>query len=326
MSSCTKVSVVMSVFNDENWLKYSIESILNQTFKYFEFIIVDDGSTDSSIDIINYYQSIDKRIKIIRRKNTGLYDSLNVGIKSAESEWIARIDSDDISESTRLEKQYHLALNIGKKFIIGTNLKMIDPSGRIISEYKYPKTHKRLKNNLITLNKFFCTSSAFFNFSIFEKLGGFRLHYKVSGDYDFWLRALTKGYQFRCLQEPLVFYRKRENSLSSSNRGYNRIVNTTCALTCFLLRKNNIFDPADIFNVNEYETHFREMVISELKKSSIINEKNSSLRDFFYPLKSNPIYKPLTFLYKYLNKLFSLINNYKIVRIANNIAKKYDYK
>jgi len=62
MSSCTKVSVVMSVFNDENWLKYSIESILNQTFKYFEFIIVDDGSTDSSIDIINYYQSIDKRI------------------------------------------------------------------------------------------------------------------------------------------------------------------------------------------------------------------------------------------------------------------------
>ena len=323
MSSCTKVSVVMAVFNDEDWLKYSVESILNQTFRYFEFIIVDDGSTDSSIDILNYYQSIDKRIKIIRKKNTGLYDSLNVGIKSAESEWIARIDSDDISESTRLEKQYHLALNIGKKFIIGTNLKVIDPSGRIISENKYPKTHKGLKNNLITLNKFFAHSSAFFNFSIFEKLGGYRLHYKVSGDYDFWLRALSKGYQFRCLQEPLVFYRKRENSLSSSNSGHDRIVNTTCALTCFLLRKNNILDPVEIYNVNEYETHFKEIVISELKKSSIINGENSFLKDFFYILNSNPIYKPMRFLYKYLKKIFSLIDNYKRVRIANNIVKNF---
>ena len=326
MNSCIRVSVVMSVFNGGNWLKYSVESILNQTFRDFEFIIVDDGSTDSSIDILNYYQSIDKRIKIIRKKNTGLYDSLNVGIKSAESEWIARIDSDDTSESTRLEKQYHLALKLGKKFIIGTNLNIIDSNGSIVSEYKYPKTHKGLKNNLLTLNRFFATSSAFFNFSIFEKLGGYRLHYKRSGDYDFWLRALSKGYQFRCLQQPLVFIRKHENSLSSSNNGLDSVVYSTCALTCFHLRKNNILDPADIYNVNEYETHFKEMVISELKKSSILNEKNSFLRNSFYGLTSNPIYIPMRFFYKYLNKIFSFINVYKRVRIANNIADHYNLK
>ena len=103
-----KVSVVMSVFNGKNWLKYSIESILNQTFRDFEFIIVDDGSTDSSIDIMNFYKSKDKRIKIISKKNTGLADSLNIAIKSAKSEWIARIDCDDKSDIHRLEKQYLL--------------------------------------------------------------------------------------------------------------------------------------------------------------------------------------------------------------------------
>ena len=103
MNDNTKISVVMSVFNGENWLKYSVESILNQTFSDFEFIIVDDGSTDSSINILNYYNSIDKRIRIIRKNNTGLADSLNLGINSAKSEWIARIDCDDKSDLTRLE-------------------------------------------------------------------------------------------------------------------------------------------------------------------------------------------------------------------------------
>ena len=326
MNSCTKVSVVMSVFNGENWLKYSIESILNQTFKDFEFIIVDDGSTDSSIEILDQYKSIDKRIKIIRKKNTGLYDSLNVGINSAESEWIARIDSDDTSESTRLEKQYHLALDIGKKFIIGTNLNIIDSDGNVISEYKYPKTHKGLKNNLITLNKFFATSSAFFNFSIFEKIGGYRLHYKRSGDYDFWLRALSKGYKFRCLQQPLVFIRKHETSLSSTNMGLDSIVYSTCALTCFYLRENNVPDPADIYNVNEYEKNFKKMIITALKKNSIFIEKKSFFRQFFYSLNSNPIYVPMKLFYKYLNKILTVINVYKRVRIANNIAKHYNFK
>ena len=323
MNKSTKVSVVMSVFNGENWLKYSIESILNQSFRDFEFIIVDDGSTDSSIDIINFYQSRDKRIRIIQKKNTGLADSLNIGINSAKSEWIARIDSDDKSDLYRLEKQYLLALNVGKDFIIGTNCYLINSSDMIISEYKYPEKHIRLKRNLLTLDGFFPHSSAFFSFSAFQKLGGYRIHYRRSQDYDLWLRSLSFGFKFLCMQQPLVFIRKHENQISSTNRGLNSIVYSTCALTCFHLRKKNIPDPADVYDIKEYDYYLKNIVISKLKKNFIVNEKKI-FSELYHYLNSNPIYKPIKFLYKCFNIVLSKINIFRRVRIAINIAKYYN--
>ena len=99
------ISVVMSNYNtEESYLRASIESILNQTYENFEFIIVDDCSTDNSIDVIESYS--DKRIKLIKNKeNMGLTKSLNVAIKEAKGEFIARMDADDISLPQRFEKQ-----------------------------------------------------------------------------------------------------------------------------------------------------------------------------------------------------------------------------
>lgn len=323
MNNSTKISVVMSVFNGENWLKYSIESILNQTFKDFEFIIVDDGSTDSSIDIINYFHSRDKRIRIIQKKNTSLADSLNIAINSAKSEWIARIDCDDKSDLKRLEKQYILALNVGKNFIIGTNCNLINSSGKIISEYKYPEKHNRLKRNLLNLDGFFPHSSVFFSVSAFQKLGGYRIHYERSQDYDLWLRSLSYEFKFLCIQEPLVFIRKHKNQISSTNRGLNSIIYSTCALTCFHLRKKNIQDPADVYDIKEYDYYLKNIVTSKLRENFIVNEKNLfSLLN--HNLNSNPVYMPIKFIYKCLNIVFSKINNYRRIRIAINIAKHYN--
>tara|TARA_Y100000994_G_scaffold247154_1_gene251921 strand:- start:953 stop:1930 length:978 start_codon:yes stop_codon:yes gene_type:complete len=323
MDKSPKVSVVMSVYNGQNWLKYSIESILNQTFRDFEFIIVDDGSTDSSIDIINFFQSRDKRIRIIQKKNTGLADSLNIAINSAKSEWIARIDCDDKSHLKRLEKQYLLALNVGKNFIIGSNCNLINSSERIISEYKYPEKHNRLKRNLLNLYGFFPHSSAFFSFSSFQKLGGYRIHYERSQDYDLWLRSLSFGLKFLCVQEPLVFIRKHENQISSANRGLNSVIYSTCALTCFYLREKNIKDPADIYDIREYGYYLKNIVTSNLKKNFIVNEENF-FSVFIHNLNSNPIYMPIKFIYKFFKIVFSKINDYRRVRIAINIAKYYN--
>ena len=91
------VSVVMSVYNSEKYLKEAIESILNQTYTNFEFIIVNDGSTDSSLDIIQEYMKKDERIVLISRDNKGLPYSLNEGIEKAKGKYIARMDADDIS-------------------------------------------------------------------------------------------------------------------------------------------------------------------------------------------------------------------------------------
>ena len=91
------ISVVMSVYNGDKYLSDSIESILNQTYENFEFIIINDGSEDSSIDIINKYMNYDKRIVLINRKNRGLAYSLNEGIAKSKGEYIARMDADDWS-------------------------------------------------------------------------------------------------------------------------------------------------------------------------------------------------------------------------------------
>ena len=99
-----KISVVMTVYNEENYLKAAIESILNQTFKDFEFIIIDDGSTDKSSKIIESYK--DPRIIFYQSENRGMVYQFNFGIKQASASIIARMDADDIAEINRFELQY----------------------------------------------------------------------------------------------------------------------------------------------------------------------------------------------------------------------------
>lgn len=94
------ISVVISVYNGEKYLSEAIESVLNQTYKDFEFIIINDGSTDNSLEIIKKYQNQDERIVLISRENKGLVSSLNEGIEKAKGKYIARMDADDICLST----------------------------------------------------------------------------------------------------------------------------------------------------------------------------------------------------------------------------------
>ncbi|WP_244834814.1 glycosyltransferase family 2 protein [Clostridium sp. BJN0001] len=100
-----KVSVIMPVFNAEKYLEESIKSVLNQTYKNFEFIIINDGSTDSSLSIINKFKSMDNRIRVIDQKNNGIVYSLNKGISTAKGKYIARMDADDISLPNRIKNQ-----------------------------------------------------------------------------------------------------------------------------------------------------------------------------------------------------------------------------
>ena len=95
------ITVLMSVFNGERWLAESLKSILNQTFTDFEFIIINDGSTDGTLKILEKYAKQDSRIKIYYKENSGLTDSLNFGVSKAKGKWIARIDADDIAHHER---------------------------------------------------------------------------------------------------------------------------------------------------------------------------------------------------------------------------------
>ena len=128
-----KVSVLMSVYNGEKYLKEAIKSILGQSFKDFEFIIINDGSIDKTEKIIKVFN--DKRIVLINQENIGLTKSLNNGLKLAQGDYIARMDADDVALSYRLEKQVKFLDSNPHIFLVGSSCYLINESNLLIVFY-----------------------------------------------------------------------------------------------------------------------------------------------------------------------------------------------
>jgi glycosyltransferase involved in cell wall biosynthesis len=194
----------MSVYNDESHLNQCVESILNQTFKDFEFIIVNDGSTDGSLNIIKSYN--DPKIRLINNEtNIGLTKSLNKAIKSALGEYIARQDSDDISSPKRLEKQFNYMETHQDVMLLGSSFYIIDDNNQILNRYiplKKPKFKDILKTNQ------FSHGSIMFRKKIVEELGYYNEFFRYAQDYELWLRIM-RTYEARNLKDFL--YNSREH-------------------------------------------------------------------------------------------------------------------
>lgn len=203
------LSVVMPVFNAELFIKEAIDSILNQTFVNFEFIIVNDGSTDNSLDIIKTYH--DERIILINQNNQGLSKSLNNGIAIAKGKYIARMDADDISLPTRFEKQLKF-LNENKNCILlGSNIYIIDVKGNILDETNLLLKNSELKKMLPNIN--FMHSSIIFLKSSFYLAGQYPLKIpKYFEDKILWNKMANYG-EIANLEEKLVKYRLNPGSI-----------------------------------------------------------------------------------------------------------------
>ncbi|MFW6383201.1 MAG: glycosyltransferase family 2 protein, partial [Nanoarchaeota archaeon] len=146
MNKKPKVSVLMPAYNSQDYISDAIESILSQTYTDFEFVIIDDCSTDDTWKIIKKYAKNDKRIKAFKNvKNSGVTVSLNNGLEKCSGDYIARMDSDDVSLPKRLEKQVEVLEN-GKADVVGTNIYFIDEQGKVFGKRKYePVTGKIIK-------------------------------------------------------------------------------------------------------------------------------------------------------------------------------------
>ena len=130
------VTIIMPVYNGASFLEKSINSILFQSFKDYQFFIIDDGSTDNSKEIINKYASLDKRIKYFYKSNSGITDTLNYGLNLAKTKWIARLDVDDFSSPSRLMTQLRI-VNKNKSIVLcGSNIINVDAHGNYISHSK----------------------------------------------------------------------------------------------------------------------------------------------------------------------------------------------
>jgi len=203
-----KISVVIPTYNRERFLKRAIESVLNQTFQDFELIIVDDGSTDKTKEVVDSFQS--NKIKYIYQKNSGgAAFPKNTGIKIAQGEYIAILDSDDEWLPEKLEKQIGFFEKHSEISVVGCNFLI---NGQ--KEYKVPKYKNVFKQMLITDNMG-PGSIMIYRREVFNKVGLFDENLKSGQDKEMRIR-LAQEYKFGFIDKPLVNYYIGHNNISSS--------------------------------------------------------------------------------------------------------------
>lgn len=247
-----KISVVMSVYNGEKYLNKSMDSILNQTFKDFEFIIIDDCSTDKSYQILERYRNSDTRIKLIRKnKNIGVkgfIKNLNLGIKEARGQYIARMDQDDIAELNRLEKQYNFLVENPDTYIVGSNLALIDEEGALFGEMIAPLSDRVIRKKMIKKISLFHPVIMFRNTNEFN----YREKMLYCEDYDLYLRMITKEISMANLPEKLLQYRIHGQSISRKDNKFTRRLFVEKCKQFYFERKRTGGDSYNIFNAEDF--------------------------------------------------------------------------
>ena len=214
-----KVSVLLPVYNGEKYLPEAVDSILAQTFTDYEFLIIDDGSTDNSFKILKSYK--DKRIKLIKNeKNIGLSLSLNKGINLASGEYIARMDQDDISLPNRLEEQLEYFSLHKEISILGSWFKVIsgDNPFKIKKEYKWPEDSE----DCAFLLYYFGDSpvahpSVMFKKNEIKRLGGYNQKYKIANDLALWFKIIQNNQKIGNVPNCLLYLREHANNTSNND-------------------------------------------------------------------------------------------------------------
>ena len=211
------VSVIMSVFNGETLLAKSTDSILGQSFEDFEFIIVNDGSTDKTLETICQYQNDSDKILVIDQENIGLTKSLNRAISLARGKYIARQDADDISLPERFKKQCKFLENNHGYFLVGCRHNVVGESDEVPCEPEMPVPIEdcSIKSTINKYNPFIHSFVMFRN--DLSKLGYFYdTDYKYSQDYELWTRV-RKYYKMHNLAETLGLSRQWPGMISEEN-------------------------------------------------------------------------------------------------------------
>lgn len=209
-----RISVVMPVHNGETYLPLAIESILRQTFTDFEFIILDDGSTDRSRAILDFYARSDGRVRPILCAHRGITAILNDGLAAARGEFIARMDADDISLPERLATQLRFLDNQPEVVALGSALEVIDPDGDPIHIMRWPGDHEEIDRRLLLGQGGLPHPAALMRRRTLNDAGGYREQFVVAQDKDLWLRLAERG-RLANLAEPLLRYRQHLRSISS---------------------------------------------------------------------------------------------------------------
>lgn len=211
------VSVITSVLNGERYLDDAVSSIVAQTFDDFEYIVIDDGSTDKTAEILNRWQEREPRLRFISRENRGFPNSLNEAASLASGKYLAVMDGDDIACSERLATQVAVMEADPEVVALGAQVEIIDAEGRPLKQSFQPCDHETIyERHRRTVLPQLYHPSTLLRASAFYAIGGYREAFAKVEDYDLWLRLEEHGKLANC-PEVLLQYRVHMNSVSHRN-------------------------------------------------------------------------------------------------------------
>jgi glycosyltransferase involved in cell wall biosynthesis len=216
--STPAISVIMPVYNSRRYLDEAVESILQQSFQNFEFLIFDDGSTDGSRERLQKYANKDARIQLFLRKHGGLTPLLNEGISRSRGKYIARMDSDDIALPNRFATQIEYLTNHPDCVAVGSEVLRIDPNGLPIGIKGQPTDHAAIHNNFLNgQGGSIIHPSALFPRVALEKIGGYKPELEPAEDFDLFIRLAGIG-KLANLPQVLLKYRLHFNRTTDRRR------------------------------------------------------------------------------------------------------------
>lgn len=305
-----EVSVIMPVYNCEKYIGEAINSILNQSFKDFEFIIINDCSTDKTREIITSY--IDNRIMLIdNNRNLGLSESLNKGLALAKGKYIARMDGDDIAYINRLELQYNFMEENKEVGLCGSSIEVFNSiSSRI---HKCPVDHDEIRV-LQLFNSAFAHPVVMIRNSILKKYNlRYDKYYDGMEDYHLWIR-ISELSRVANLDKVLLKYREHENQVT---KNYTNIQ----LKRAWELRKSNLIKISPDFNDEEINIFF------EYCQNTILNNEEKLIKVFsiFDKILSNNI-KYNLYNQEMLKHVFSYNVYWSILNYKKLANKKLRYK
>jgi glycosyltransferase involved in cell wall biosynthesis len=320
-----QISVILPVYNCQKYIQSAIESILDQTFTDFEFIIIDDGSTDASASVIEKIK--DPRIRFYKQKNIGLSATLNKGISLAKGEYIARQDQDDISHPTRFEKQVNFLNNNRQIGLVGTYASIINEDGNQTGRVHSHETESIKLKAILYFDNPFVHSSVMFRKESIEKAGLYNTTTPhLFEDFDLWFRV-SQLYSVANIPEVLQEYRLLSSSMTKSSANFSELVALQChrhlqtllkdteELKNFAFFYHKCFDKSGNFSgkaalsvLNQFENSF--LAKNKEKESAGINifetletqTKKAILDHKVYKNKANPL---MNLISKAERKLFS---------------------
>lgn len=267
------VSVIIPTYNHEKFIEESIESALDQSYKDLEVIVIDAGSTDSTVKIID--KKYLKFIKIFKLKNSDPSSTINYGIKKSSGEFIALSSGDDVNYKNRIQSQLEF-LQKNKSEIVFSSQNQINEKGKKVRQTIFhQKFIENINDNfsyLFNWGNYLCAPTAFIDRKVFNKIGLFNPLFLQLQDYEFWMRALLKDIKINYINSELISYRVHKDNLSKIHNNEKVLNEIPLVLFEILKTKSNNFK-------NIFLNYFTYNEINKIKNQLTYNQIQQILRN-----------------------------------------------